>query len=114
MSELSLHSKEYAVSNRQSSDESDSKLPRGVVPDQSVHAFDDSKRSLLKCPLTYWFLKNEDKSYDSWKFNQVKLVMVKTNEDLWKIYNYLELASKLKRLCEEVAVKPCEDGVLRP
>ena len=96
LSKLSLHSKEYAVSNCQSGDELDYKVPRGVLSEQLMPDLDDSERSLLKYPLTYWYLKNKDKSYESWKFNQVKLVTVKTNEDLWKIYDYLELASKLK------------------
>ena len=95
LSKLSLHSKECVVSNRQSRDETEFKVSRGVLSDQLMRDLDDSKRSLLKYPLTYWYLKNEDKSYESWKFNQVKLVTVKTNEDLWKIYDYLELASKL-------------------
>ena len=58
------------------------------------------KMTILKRPLTFWYLKNENTREWNWKLNQVPLVTVKTQEDYWLIHNYLEVASKLDDGCD--------------
>ena len=57
-------------------------------------------RCALPSPLTFWYLKNKRTSEINWKNNQSRLVTVRTKEDLWRIYDYLELASNLSFGCD--------------
>ena len=51
---------------------------------------------LLPSALTFWYLEAKWVSELDWRNNLIKLVTVTSKEQLWKIHNYLELASNLE------------------
>jgi len=58
------------------------------------------KKKILSIPLTFWYLKNENTQEWNWKHNQAPVVTVKSSEQFWSIYNYIELPSKLDDGCD--------------